>query len=164
MKTTLITVLALTISLPLSASAFDNLPPGKWWENPHLVERIELGEEQREMIKGMVYEHVRRMIDLSADVERAELDLADRVDQSDFDADTVRAAFVAFQKARQRLESERFEMLLSVRQVLSIEQWRELQKLRREFERRRPDHPRGNRRPGQMKPPAGERPVGGNGL
>jgi Spy/CpxP family protein refolding chaperone len=134
-----------------SAAAEFNLPPGKWWENERLIRHISLSEEQREQIDGLVYEHAHRMIDLNADVKRAELELANLVGQVDFDVDEVRAAFANFQRARANLERQRFEMLLSVREVLTAEQWQQIQDLRSDFRRRQMSSERG---PQCGRPPA----------
>jgi Spy/CpxP family protein refolding chaperone len=130
------------------------LPPGKWWENPRVVERVKLTAEQQAAISDLVYQHARAMIDLKAEVEKAELELRDRVDRHDLVPDQVRTAFKVFQAARAALESERFEMLLAVRLQLSPEQWDELQTLHRDFRRnlgQRAD-PRRPGRPGQQPP------------
>jgi hypothetical protein len=76
------------------------------------------------------------MIDLKADVDKAGLDLASSVDQQDFDPAPVRAAYAVFQTARHKLENERFEMLLEVRQVLTYEQWRKIEEIKRAEEKR----------------------------
>ncbi len=142
------TLLILVLGAGLAAAEL-NIPPGRWWENPRVVERIHLSESQQTAIRGLVVEHARRMIDLNADVKRAELDLAELVDRDELAPDQVRQAFAALQKARQRLENERFELLLAVRQSLTREQWRELDRMRQEFIQRRADDPRpGAPRPG----------------
>lgn len=139
--------------LPLAAQELD-LPPGKWWEDPRVSQRIGLGEEQQQQISDLVYAGARRMIDLKAAVDRAGLDLAEVVNRSEFDPEAVRAAYVAFQTARQKLENARFDMLLDVRQVLTYEQWQKLQELKRRAQQMRGQQ----RRPGQR--PQGERPPG----
>lgn len=125
-------VVALAAAATVSAQDL-RIPPGKWWENPRLVERLRLTSEQQEAIRELVVEHARRMIDLNADVKRAELDLAERVDREPLDPKAVRAAFAALQTARQRLEAERFELLLGVRQSLTPEQWDELERIRQDL-------------------------------
>jgi Spy/CpxP family protein refolding chaperone len=129
-------MLAMMITAPVWASDF-NLPRGRWWENPQLVERINLTDEQQESIRTLVVEHARRMIDLSAEVKRTELDLRELADRPSFDPQDVRAAYSRFQQARQVLDSERFELLLSIRQILTHEQWQKLAAMRRERGERR---------------------------
>jgi len=126
----------LVLVLAVTAGAQDlNLPPGKWWDNERLAERLELTDAQREQIRTQVYEHAHRMIDLNAGVKKAELELVNLVANADFEAAAARVAFAGLQDARRALESERFEMLLAVRGVLTDEQWQEIQEIRRQFRR-----------------------------
>jgi len=136
---------ALAAAGPLAAQDLE-LPPGRWWEDQRLVGRLGLSDEQQARVREAVYEHARRMIDLKAAVERAGLDLAEVVRRDELDAGAVRAAFAAFQASRGKLEDERFEMLLAVREVLSAEQWRTMQDLRRRFQ-----GPRDPRSPGERR-------------
>ncbi len=144
-RITLLCLLILSLSSSAWTRALDSLPPGKWWENERLITAIELTEGQQRSIHEIVYQHAMGMIDLNATLKRAELELEDLVNKPDFDKDAVRKAFHKFQESRQALENSRFEMLLSVRQILSNEQWKKLQQIRRKF---RTDNPemRGARR------------------
>jgi Spy/CpxP family protein refolding chaperone len=157
MKKAVIIIAVLAMAGPLAANDFD-LPPGKWWENPRLVDLIGLTDEQQDQIRGIVFQHARLMIDLKADVDKAGLDLAESVDQQDFDPAPVRAAYAVFQTSRQKLENERFEMLLEVRLVLSYEQWQKIEEIK---QRMRQNRPQQQRRPGARgQGPQGERPPG----
>ncbi len=134
-RRTLITILVLALAATAAAQDL-RIPPGKWWENPRLVERLRLTREQQGQIRELVVEHARRMIDLNADVKRAELDLADLVDREPLEPKAVREAFGALQVARQRLEAERFELLLGVRQSVTPQQWHELERIRQDLRQR----------------------------
>jgi Spy/CpxP family protein refolding chaperone len=160
MKTKICTVIALVTVATVVRAADLNLPPGKWWENDRVVARVGLSLDQQRAIGDLVYQHAHRMIDLNAELKKAELELADSVDRDDFDPAAVRQAFVAFQKARQRLESERFEMLLAVRQTLTSQQWDRLLEIRRFVEQMR-DGRRPGDRPVRPGPPRGDRPGDG---
>ena len=154
MKKALIIIAVLAMASPLTANDF-NLPPGKWWENPRLVDHIGLADEQQDQIRGIVFQHARRMIDLKADVDKAGLDLAESVDQQDFDPAPVRAAYAVFQTARQKLENERFEMLLEVRLILTYDQWQKIEEIKQRMKRNGPQQ---QRRPGARgQGPQGER-------
>jgi Spy/CpxP family protein refolding chaperone len=164
MRRAILIVAALALCGTSFAADF-SLPPGKWWENERLSQRIGLTAEQIEEIEKLVYEHAYRMIDLNADVKRSELDLANLVGQPEFDTDKVRAAFGSFQQARQVLEKERFEMLLAVREVLTDQQWVMIQEMQKEMRRRRMSQQ--ERRPGgrpqqeRMGSPRPDKPPGG---
>jgi Spy/CpxP family protein refolding chaperone len=153
MKNVLMIIVFLAMVAPLAANDF-NLPPGKWWEDERVVSRIGLTEEQQGQIREVVFVHARRMIDLKADVDKAGLDLASSVDQKVFDPAPVRAAYAAFQTARQKLENERFEMLLEVRQILTYEQWQKIEEIKRRMQQMRSQRSPGTR--GQ----SGQRPQG----
>ena len=158
MKKAMIITVMLAVAGPLAAANEFDLPPGKWWENPRLVDHIDLSNEQQGQIRGIVYAHARRMIDLKADVDKAGLDLANTVDQQEFDPAPVRAAFAVFQTARHKLENERFEMLLEVRQVLTYEQWRKIEEIKQRIKQNRgQQRPQGA--PG-MRGEGGRRPEG----
>ena len=155
MKKMLLIVALIAAAGPLAADDFD-LPPGRWWEDQRVANRIGLTDKQQVRIREVVYQHARRMIDLKADVDKAGLDLAGTVDQRDFDPAPVRAAFAHFQAARHKLETERFEMLLEVRQILTYEQWQRIEEMKRRLQQmrsqQRPDDlgqgPQGGRPPG----------------
>ena len=157
--TLLITLGAMLLSaLPIAARDY-NLPPGKWWENDRIVVHLKLTADQQGLIKDLVYRHATHMIDLNAALEKSKLALENQVDQEDFDPKAIRQLFAQFQEARRLLESERFEMLLSVRQVVTPGQWEKLLSLRERIEqnRQRPDGPR----PGHRPPRNATRPPGG---
>ena len=148
MKRVLISLLILAAGGSLWANDF-SLPPGKWWEDQRLVDKIGLTEEQQEQISSLVYESARRMIDLNADVKRSGLDLTEVVDRNEIDPAAVRKAFAAFQTARQKLDNERFEMLLAIRQVLTSEQWVKIKEIKRRLKQMRSQREQGQRPPGQ---------------
>jgi Spy/CpxP family protein refolding chaperone len=158
MKKTLIIIAILAVATPLAAADEFDLPPGRWWENPRLVDHIGLTDEQQGQIREIVFAYARRMIDLKAEVDKAGLDLASTVDQQEFDPAPVRAAHAVFQTARHKLENERFEMLLEVRQVLTYDQWRKIEEMKQRMKQNR----------GQQRPPgapgmrgeSGRRPQG----
>jgi Spy/CpxP family protein refolding chaperone len=146
--------LAATGVLVIAGSAWAQpfaMPPGRWWERPRIAAELALTAEQRATLDTVSLAHAKTMVDLKGEVEKAELDVRVASDAEPFDAGRVREAFAALQQRRGRLELERFEMLLKVREVLSAEQWKKLtaivkDALRREF-REGIDDPQGPGRP-----------------
>jgi Spy/CpxP family protein refolding chaperone len=126
------------------------IPPGRWWERPRVAEELGLTAEQKEKLETVTLAHARTMIDLKASVDKAELDVKAAAEREPFEAKRVRESFGVLQQARLRLETERFEMLLKVREALSTEQWNRLRDLTRErieeFRERRLDRPNAPRR------------------
>lgn len=158
LTTLMIGVLAVG-SLSITAAAADfKMPKGRWWENPRVVRAIGLTPEQQDQIHRLVYQHAETMIGLNADVKRAELHLGELARDEEFNEKAVRQAWTEYQAARQRLENERFELLVAIRKVLTAEQWKRLDELKRQFQQRR--LPRERQRPGRnpYRPPAGNQP------
>ncbi len=111
------------------------IPPGRWWERPRAAERLALSAEQRARLEELTIRHARELADLKAEVEKAEIDLRAAADREPFDAAAVRRAFTALQQARSRMEAQRFEMLLAIRETLTAPQWALLKELTREWVR-----------------------------
>jgi len=114
-----------------SAQPF-SVPVGKWWERPRIAARLGVTQDQVSKLNAATYPHAKAMVDLKASVDKATLDLQAASEAEPFEADRARIAFGALQQARQRLEAERFEMLLKVRAILTADQWGRLQELVRE--------------------------------
>jgi Spy/CpxP family protein refolding chaperone len=155
MRRMMMIVVLLAAATAAGAADF-NLPHGKWWENERVIQRIGLTDEQQKAISDLVYQHALRMIDLNAGVKKAEFELGDLVNRDDFDDGAIRESFSSFQAAKQKLENERFEMLLAVRGELTAEQWRSLLEIRRFLEQRRENRRPGAGTPGAARPPQGE--------
>jgi len=134
---TALTLGCLSLGATWLAAQPMGVPPGRWWERPRVAEQLGLTGEQKTKLDSAALASARIMIDLKAEVEKAELDLKAAADIEPLPAARVREAFKALQQARARLESERFEMLLKVREVLTREQWRKLQELKRDRLRER---------------------------
>jgi Spy/CpxP family protein refolding chaperone len=125
---TLVPSVALPQMLPI--------PPGKWWERPRVAEELALTAEQQEKLESMTVDQARSLVDLKAAVEKAEIDLRVAADGEPLNPEKIRAAFSALQQARMRMEAERFEMLIRVRQTLTTPQWMRLKELTREWAER----------------------------
>jgi Spy/CpxP family protein refolding chaperone len=127
------------------------VPPGRWWERERVAAELALTAEQRSALDEMALAHAKTMVDLKGEVEKAELDVRVASEAEPFDAKRAREAFGVLQQRRSRLEQERFEMLLKVREVLTAEQWKKLAGLVRDVVRRGAgggsEAPEGPRRP-----------------
>jgi Spy/CpxP family protein refolding chaperone len=131
-------VVVVALSAPWAAGQQLGVPQGRWWERPRVAAELALSDEQKTKLEAATLAGARAMIDLKATVERAELDLKVAAEKEPFAPDAVRAAFRTLQQGRQRLEGERLEMLIKVREALTAEQWRKLQELKRDRLRERP--------------------------
>ncbi|MCU0291185.1 MAG: periplasmic heavy metal sensor [Thermoanaerobaculaceae bacterium] len=145
----------LLLATGVRAEGVGVIPPGRWWERPKVAQELGLTAEQKQRLEETTYESARVMIDLKAALDKAELDLKVVGDAEPLDLKRAREAFAALQQARMRLENERFELLLRVRQVLQPEQWQRLREMTRERLQERMEERRGTGAP----PPVGRRPM-----
>ena len=129
------------------------VPMGRWWERPKVVEQLGLTPEQTKKLEAITLDQARTMVDLKSAVEKAEIDLRAASDAEPFNAKRVRDAFGVVIQARTKLETQRFEILLKTREVLTAEQWGKLRDVVRE---RRMEKGKGG-------PPGGEDPGRGPG-
>jgi len=103
---------------------------GAWWKNSDIVQELGLSQEQVKQIEGTFYDHRLKLIDLNANVEREETRL-----QPLMEADTVNEAQIGPQidkvlAARTALEKANVMMMLSIRKVLTVDQWKKLESIR----------------------------------
>lgn len=124
---------------------------GKWWKNSELVQRIGLTDAQSQQIEKIFQEHRLQLIDLHAGLEKQEALLEPMMESDRPDEAQVNSQIDRIAQARGALEKSNAQMLLGVRRVLSVEQWKKLHQGMGEM------HRMGPRRDG----PGGDGPRGG---
>jgi len=118
--------------------------PRVWWKDSEIVRKLTLSEAQVGRIEQTFLDYRLRLIDLRADLEKQELRLQPLLDVERPEEAKVAAQIDLITAARGRLEKEHALLLLAVRQVLSTDQWKQLQALQLESAWR-----------GRVGPPAG---------
>ncbi|MGC9158657.1 MAG: Spy/CpxP family protein refolding chaperone [Terracidiphilus sp.] len=103
---------------------------GRWWNNPRVVARLKLTDQQRKTMDGILLAHREKLIDLRAGVEKAELAMeplisADRPNEAQILSQIDRVA-----QARAELEKANARFLLAIRDQLTPEQWKQVQNFR----------------------------------
>ena len=130
------------------------MPPGSgaWWKDSEVVKKLGVSEAQVARIEQVYLTHRLRLVDLRADLEKQELGLQPLLDADRPDEAKVAAQIDLITAARGRLEKAHALMLLGIRQVLSVDQWKRLQAL--QHERARESHAGPGFTPGrQFAPP-----------
>jgi len=127
---------------PPGDHGFRGGPPGRWWMDPDLVQKLGLTADQQKRIDALFQQNRLRLIDLSAEVQKQEAILeplleADRPDEAQVLAQIDRVA-----QARADLEKANARMLLGFRGVLTVDQWKKLEAERPpEHGQRHGEHP-----------------------
>jgi Spy/CpxP family protein refolding chaperone len=138
---------------------------GRWWNNPKVVERLKLTDDQRKAFDGILQEHREKLIDLRANLEKAELQLEPLMRDDQPNEGKILAQIDKIAQARAELEKANARFLLAIRAKLTPEQWKLVQEYRASHEGRRQGAPDGNRQEGwkhnghgQHQPPPGDGP------
>ena len=108
--------------------------PGAWWKNSEVVKKLELSEAQVGQIEKTFLDHRLRLVDLRAVLDKEELRLQPLLDAERPDEAKVAAQLDRIIAARGKLDKANALMLLAIRRVLSVEQWRKLQAFQQERE------------------------------
>jgi len=137
------------------------MPPpelGKWWKNSDIVTQLQLTEAQIKQIEDTFLDYRLKLIDLHAEVERQEARLQPLIEADQPDEAKVSAQIDLVIAARGKLEKANTMMMLAIRKVLSVEQWKKLQSIQQERERRPFRGQRGPEGPQSPHPPQAPTP------
>ncbi len=141
-------------------------PPGMWWKNPDIIQKLSLTADQQKRMDDIFQQSRLQLIDLKANVEKQEVMLEPMLSANPPDTNKVLAQIDHVASARAELEKANARMLLGIRGVLSADQWTKLQAEQRENRRfmfKFQPGPGGPGGPGMPKGPEGFRGPGGPG-
>lgn len=101
-------------------------PGGMWWKRPEVVERLNLTPDQVKRMDDIFQQSRIKLIDLKANVEKQEVLLEPMLSANPVDTSKAQVQIDKVADARAELEKANARMLLSVRGVLSPDQWTKL--------------------------------------
>jgi periplasmic protein CpxP/Spy len=109
---------------------------GRWWNNPRVIEKLKLTDDQRKQFDQILLEHRESLIDLRANLEKAELKLEPLVRDDQPNETAILAQIDKVAQARAELEKANARYLLALRSKLTPDQWKQVQAFRqgREFQ------------------------------
>jgi Spy/CpxP family protein refolding chaperone len=102
-------------------------PFGTWWKNSEVVKELQLTDAQVKQIGQAFLDYRLKLIDLRADVERQETKLQPLLEADQPNEQQVGSQVDALLAARAKLEKTNTMMMLAIRRVLSVDQWKKLQ-------------------------------------
>jgi len=102
-------------------------PFGAWWKNSEVVKELQLTDTQVKQIEQTFLDYRLKLIDLRADVERQETKLQPLLEADRPNEKEVSSQVDAVVAARGKLEKTNTMMMLAIRRVLSVDQWKKLQ-------------------------------------
>lgn len=126
---------------------------GRWWNNPAIVDKLKLSDEQRKAMDGILLEHREKLIDLRGNVEKAELEMEPLIKADQPNEGKILAQIDKLAAVRAELEKANARFLLALRAKLTPEQWKQLEEMRAAGPHL---HKWGERKPEDRFSPAGE--------
>ena len=105
---------------------------GRFWNNPKVVERLKLTDVQCKEFEEIFMQHREKLIDLRANLAKAELALEPLVRDAQPNETKILAQIDKVAQARAELEKANAAYLLAIRSKLTTEQWAQVQAERAE--------------------------------
>lgn len=103
---------------------------GHWWNNPTMIEKLKLTDDQRKAMDAILLQHREKLIDLRANLDKAELALQPMMSEDQPNENAILAQIDKIAAARADLEKANARFLLALRGKLTQDQWKTLQTLR----------------------------------
>jgi len=100
---------------------------GRWWNHPALVEKLKLTEVQRRAMDKISMEHRATLIDLHANLQKAELAMEPLMGEETPNEAKILAAIDKVAQSRAELEKANARFLLALRAKLTPEQWKTME-------------------------------------
>jgi Spy/CpxP family protein refolding chaperone len=116
-------------------SGFRIGPPGIWWHNPDLVQKLTLTADQQKRMDDILQQNRTQLTDLRTNLEKQEMLIEPMLGADQPDTNKILAQVDITVQARAELERATARMLLGIRNVLSPDQWNKLQTEERENRR-----------------------------
>jgi hypothetical protein len=122
----------LVLMLFLGASLNAQMPKSfyAWWSKPEIRRDLRLTNEQQREIQATVRQYRPHLIDIRAEVTKAEIDLQAQFDHDPVDAGKANRAIEHLISARGDLTRALSQLSLRLRVLLTEQQWHQLQRLR----------------------------------
>lgn len=115
--------LLLTLLIVGATSAFAQLPPGKWWRRPDVIQMLSLTEDQQDRLDGIFRAAANDLIDTKAEMDKSTIALRGELDKPQLDRAALRAIAQRINQARSRKFERELMMLADMRGVLTDPQW-----------------------------------------
>lgn len=115
-------------------------PPGIWWHNPDLIQKLNLTADQQKRMDDILQQNRSQLMDLRANLEKQEMLIGPMLAVDQPDTNKILAQIDVTAQARVELEKAMAKMLLGFRNILTSDQWSKLRTEERDNRRTRMRH------------------------
>ena len=99
------------------------LPPGKWWRRPEIIQQLQLTANQQERLDEVFRGAANELIDSKADIEKLHVAIRGELDRAQIRKGELQRLASQLSAARGRLFERELMMLVDMRAVLNDQQW-----------------------------------------
>ncbi len=138
-------LVAATLLFAAALAHAQQLPPGKWWRQPRVIEELSLTMEQQDRLDEVFRIAAGDLIDAKGAVEKLQIALRGELDRPQLRRAEIQRIAGQLNDARGRLFERELMMLVDMRAVLTDAQWNRV--------RTRLDQMQQRGRPGGQQPP-----------
>lgn len=107
---------------------------GRWWNNPKIIDKLKLTDDQRKAMDQIFQEHREKLVDLRASVQKAEIEMEPMVRADQPNESAVMEQIDKVAQARAELEKANARFLFALRSKLTPDQWKQVQEFRQNHE------------------------------
>lgn len=140
-------LIAAAVMLAAASAFAQQLPPGKWWRRPEIVQSLNLSDEQQDRLETIFRSAAADLIDLKAEVDKASIALRGELDRNQLDRAAIHRIATRLSDARGKLFDRELSMLIEMRGVLTDPQWSRMRNELDKLERPQPQRPMQRPRP-----------------
>jgi len=105
---------------------------GAWWKNSKIADKLNLTDSQIKDLENAFYQHRLKLVDLGAEMQKADMKLQQMLDADTVDESAVNSQVDQVLTARGKMEREFTNMNLTFRKILTLDQWKQLRALQGE--------------------------------
>jgi periplasmic protein CpxP/Spy len=105
---------------------------GRFWDNPRIATALKITPDQQKAMDDILFQHREKLIDLQADLKKAELEMDPLMNADEPNQGAIEAQIDKVVAARGALEKANANFLLDIRMKLSPDQWKQIKNFRAE--------------------------------
>lgn len=102
---------------------------GKWWKNSEMVKAVGLSDDQVQRMERIFQDYRLKLIDQHAALQKEEVQMEPLIESDSPDEAKITAQIDRIANARAALEKSNALMMVGIRKVMTVEQWKKLQEL-----------------------------------
>lgn len=102
---------------------------GRWWDNPHMSKDIGLTDAQKKQMDAIFARYRQQLSDLKAKLDKDESAMRPMIEADHPDKGKILKQIDTIAQARANLEKTNARMLLGIRGVMTMDQWKTLRNI-----------------------------------